>query len=405
MNTASSVIMHLDLDCFFVSVSRLMNPALVGKPVLIGSQGERGVVAACSYEARRYGIHSAMPMKWARRLCPEAYVVQGDYELYARKSDEVTDIIRSYVPVYEKASIDEFYLDLTGMDRFFGCYRWAHDLWKKIRSETGLSSSFGLAINKTVSKIATDVAKPNGSRQVEQNTERAFLAPLSIKRIPMVGDKTYALLRQMGVEKIGTLQQMPLCLLEELLGENGRILWQRAQGIDPTPVRPYTEAKSVSAEHTLDQDTTDMQQLEQILVRMSEQLLFRLRSKQQCASTVVVKIRYSNFDTHTLQKHIAYTACDHRVVPVVRALFHRLYQRRLSVRLVGVRFAGLIHGGQQLSLFEENQQHLCLYHTLDRLRQRYGMHIIGRAATLPAGSCRPHRSGRELSAFSSSLKC
>ena len=153
---SDKTITHLDLDCFFVAVSRLMNPALEGKPVLIGGSSDRGVVAACSYEARRYGIHSAMPMKLAKRLCPEAVIVHGDYEEYTRKSDEVTEIIRENVPVFEKSSIDEFYLDLTGMDRFFGCYKWATELWNKVKKETGLPSSFGLSVNKTVSKVATD---------------------------------------------------------------------------------------------------------------------------------------------------------------------------------------------------------------------------------------------------------
>jgi DNA polymerase-4 len=373
-------IVHLDLDCFFVAVSRLMNPALNGKPVLIGGSSDRGVVAACSYEARKFGIHSAMPMKLAKRLCPEALIVHGDYEMYTKKSEEVTEIIKEKVPLYEKSSVDEFYIDLTGMDRFFGCYQWATALWQKVKKETGLPSSFGLSVNKTVSKIATDDVKPDNNRKVDRGTEKAYLAPMSVKKIPMVGEKTYQALRQMGVEKISTLQQMPLDLMQEVFGENGITIWQKAQGIDETPVIPYSERKSISSEETFDQDTIDVVKMKDILLRMTESLLFQLRTENKLTSCVTVKIRYSNFDTHTMQSRIPYTSCDHHLIPRVKELYDQLYERRMLIRLVGVRFSHLVGGGYQINLFEDSREQIQLYRAMDQLRQRFGSEAVMRAA-------------------------
>jgi DNA polymerase-4 len=373
-------IVHMDLDCFFVAVSRLMNPALNGKPVLIGGSSDRGVVAACSYEARRYGIHSAMPMKLAKRLCPEALIVQGDYEMYSKKSDEVTEIIRGSVPVYEKSSVDEFYIDMTGMEKFFGCQKWATELWQKVKRETGLPSSFGLSVNKTVSKVATDFIKPDNKKVVDRGTEKQFLAPMSVSKIPMVGEKTYHTLKQMGVEKIHTLQQMPVELMQDVFGENGRTIWQKANGIDDTPVIPYSERKSISAEETFDSDTMDVARMKDILIRMTESLLFQLRNENKLTSCVTVKIRYSNFDTHTMQRRIPYTSCDHHVIPLVKELFDKLYERRMLIRLVGVRFSYLVGGGYQINLFEDSLEQIHLYQAVDQLKKRFGDDAIMRAA-------------------------
>ncbi len=380
--TSDRSIVHLDLDCFFVAVSRLMNSALNGKPVLIGGGSDRGVVAACSYEARTFGIHSAMPMKLARRLCPEALIVQGDYEMYTKKSDEVTEIIRERVPLYEKSSIDEFYIDLTGMDRFFGCYKWATELWKKVKEETGLPSSFGLSVNKTVSKVATDYVKPNSNRKVDQGTEKSFLAPLSVNKIPMVGEKTYQLLRQMGIEKILTVQQMPCELMQDVLGENGATIWQKANGIDDTPVVPYSERKSISSEETFEQDTIDIVKLKSILITMTEKLALQLRNENKLTSCITVKIRYSNFDTHTMQHRIPYTNCDHQLIPRVKELFDKLYNRRMLIRLTGVRFSHLVCGGYQINLFEDSEQLINLYQAMDKMRKRCGDDAIQRAVGL-----------------------
>ena len=372
-------IVHMDLDSFFVSVSRLMNPKLIGIPVLVGGNSDRGVVAACSYEARVFGIHSAMPMKIARRLCPEAVIIRGDYDEYGKRSDEVTQIIREGAPVYERSSIDEFYLDITGMDRFFGCYTWATELRHKIKIETGLPISFGMSQNKTVSKIATDEAKPDNQMKIDYGDEKTFLAPLSIKKIPMIGDKTYHLLRNMGIEKVYTLQQMPVELMQNVLGDNGISIWKKANGIDNSPVEPYNERKSISSEETFDKDSTDVVMLKSLLIQMTEKLAFQLRSETKLTACITVKIRYSNFDTHTMQSRIPYSSSDHTLIARVKELFDKLYNRRLLIRLVGVKFSHLVGGGHQINLFEDSEQIISLYQAMDKMRRVYGPHAIERA--------------------------
>ena len=369
----------MDLDSFFVSVSCLEHPKLKGKPVLIGGTSDRGVVASCSYEARAFGVHSAMPMKLARRLCPDAIIVRGDYERYSYFSDMVTDIIRENVPVYEKSSIDEFYIDLSGMDRYFGCYKWATELRQKITKETGLPISFGMSQNKTVSKIATGEAKPNGQQQIDYGNEKTFLAPLPVRKIPMVGEKTSEILRTMGVEKIETVQKMPVELMERVLGDNGIMIWKKANGIDNTPVEPYNERKSLSTEETFDQDTIDVNYLKSLIVAMTEKLAFQLRTEDKLTACVTIKIRYSNFDTHTMQSRIAYTSNDHTLIARAKELFDKLFDRRMLIRLIGVRFSHLVGGGYQINLFEDSEEMIRLYQAMDKLRQRFGDTSIRRA--------------------------
>ncbi|MDP1622561.1 MAG: DNA polymerase IV [Bacteroidales bacterium] len=375
-------IVHLDMDTFFVSVERLLRPELVGKPVIIGGASDRGVVASCSYEARKFGIHSAMPMKMARTLCGDAILVRGDMELYSKYSHTVTEIIAEKAPLYEKASIDEHYLDVTGMDRFFGLQKWTHELRESIIKNTGLPISFGLSVNKTVSKIATGEAKPNGELYVGPGAVQPFLAPLSIRKIPMIGEKTYRLLRSMGVVTIDTLSHIPVDMLERVMGRNGIVIWEKANGIDRTPIYPYHEAKSVSTENTFEQDSIDIVRMKEILVKMVEKISFELRDKQKLTSCVTVKIRYSNFDTHTLQQHVPYTAFDHQLIPVVKNLFDRLYQRRMLIRLIGVRFSSLISGNPQLNMFDDNVEMVNLYQALDRIRRKYGQKIVRRGVAI-----------------------
>ncbi|GAB1417342.1 DNA polymerase IV [Bacteroidales bacterium] len=370
----------MDLDTFFVSVERLINPLLVGRPVIIGGMSDRGVVAGCSYEARRFGVHSAMPMRMAKQLCSQAVFIRGDMELYSRYSRLVTEIIAASAPLYEKASIDEHYLDLTGMDRFFGCYKWTHELREQIIRHTGLPISFGLSANKTVSKIATGQAKPNGELQIVPSGINRFLDPLSIRKIPMVGDVGYRLLRSMGVATIGTLRQVPPVMMEQVMGKNGLIIWRKANGIDPTPVQPYAEQKSLSTEHTFEQDTTDVLMLRQMLSAMVEKLAFEMRTKEKLAGCITVKIRYANFDTHSQQKRIAFTAFDHVLLSTALELFNKLYQRRMLIRLIGVRLSDLVGGSQQLDIFDETPQMAGLYQAMDRIRLRFGPEAIGRAA-------------------------
>ncbi|RIW17341.1 DNA polymerase IV [Algoriphagus lacus] len=378
-------IAHMDLDSFFVSVERLFDSRLNGKPILIGGSGDRGVVASCSYEARKFGVHSAMPMRTARQLCPEALIIRGDFEKYSQKSHEVTEIIRENVPLFEKSSIDEFYIDMTGMDRFFGCFKLAHEIRQKIIKETGLPISLGLSENKTVSKVATGEAKPNNEKQVPFGEEKPFLAPLSVRKIPMIGEKTSQTLYSMGVKKVHTLQQMPAQLLEATFGKNGTMIWEKANGIDRSPVTPYSEAKSVSSENTFEQDTIDVKLLEATLVAMTEQLSSKLRQNRQLTSCVSVKIRYSDFDTHTVQQRIPYTSADHTLLPVVKELFRKLYSRRLLIRLIGVRFSALVYGNYQIKLFEDTQEQINLYQALDRLNVKYGDKTVCRAVAMGVG--------------------
>ena len=334
MISKNRAIVHMDLDTFFVSCERLLDSKLIGKPVLIGGTSDRGVVASCSYEARKFGIHSAMPMRMAKQLCPEAIVLRGNSGIYTNFSKNVTDVIKESVPLYEKTSIDEFYIDLTGMDKFFGCHKLASELRQRITKETGLPISFGLSINKTVSKIATGEAKPDNEIRVISGNEKPFLAPLSVKKIPMVGSVTYKSLCDLGVKRIKTLQEMPMELMYKVLGKNGLSIWKKANGIDNSPVVQYHERKSISTERTFNKDTTDINKLKSIVIAMSENLAYQLRRGNKLTACVVFKIRYSDFQTYTQQKRIPYSSMDHSIIPVVMELFDKLYNRRLLVRLV-----------------------------------------------------------------------
>lgn len=375
-------IVHIDLDTFFVSCERLLNPELNNKPVLVGGTGGRGVVAACSYEARTYGIYSAMPMRMAQMLCPEAIVIRGNSSIYSKFSDTITEIIKARSPLYEKSSIDEFYIDMTGMDRFHGTYKWAIDLRNRIIKETRLPISFALSSNKTVSKVGTGEAKPNNHIRIENGHEKTFLAPLPVKKIPMVGDKTNKTLIGLGIKYIKTLQEMPLELLERVLGKNGVVLWKKAQGIDNTPVVPYHERKSISSSLTLGKDTIDVRQLKSILTAMVEKLAFYLRNGNKVTSCVTVTVLYSDFDTKTRQKRITYTSLDHTLLQTVMELFDQLYDRRVLVRLVGVRYSHLLGGGYQMNLFEDNERYVKLYQAMDKIRNRYGQNSVLRSVTM-----------------------
>ncbi|MBI1193155.1 MAG: DNA polymerase IV [Bacteroidetes bacterium] len=386
---ADRAILHLDLDAFFVSVEVLRDSRLKGRPLIVGGKGGRGVVAACSYEARRFGVHSAMPMKLAMRLCPNALVISGDMEAYSKYSRLVTDIIADHAPLFEKSSIDEFYLDLSGMDRFHGSYGWASDLRKTITAETGLPISFGLSVNKMVSKVATNEAKPNGQLLVPRGTEREFIAPMSIGKLPMVGEKTFRFLRGMGIAQVQTLREMPLELLEQLMGKSGGELWRRANAIDDSPVVPHTEAKSLSTERTFQQDTMDIRFLKSLLVTMVEKLAFKLREQQKLTGCLTVKIRYSSFDTVSRQAHLTYTAADHVLLHKAEELFDKLYDRRLLIRLLGVRLSDLVQGHQQIDLFDDTPEYIRLYQAMDRMRSKHGANKLMRAVGLGLVSARP----------------
>lgn len=375
-------LIHIDLDTFFVSCERLLDSRLNGKPILIGGTSDRGVVASCSYEAREYGIHSAMPMKLAQQLCPHAIVIKGNGGTYGKYSQMVTEIIEEESPVFEKSSIDEFYIDVTGMDKYFGCYKWAQELRARIRKETGLPLSFGLSTSKVVSKITTGEAKPDGHKQILPGEEKAFLAPLSVKKIPGVGDATYKLMRDMGIEKIKTLQEMPVELMEKVLGKNGVSIWKKANGLDRSPVIPFHEKKSISSSLTFERDTIDVTRLKEILTTMAEKLSFYLRNGNKLTSCVTVTVRYSDFDTRTRQERIPFTSCDHTLIKTTQDLFDKLYDRRVLCRLVGVRFSHLVEGGHQINLFEDSEEMIKLYQAMDKIRNKYGQEAVQRAVAM-----------------------
>ena len=374
-------IAHLDLDTFFVSCERLQNSKLNGIPVIIGG-GDRGVVASCSYEARYFGVRSAMPIRMALKLCPEAKVIKGDHERYSKLSNEVTEIIQEKVPLVEKASIDEFYLDLTGMDRFFGCYQWTTEVAESIKKNTGLPISFAVSANKTVAKIGTGEAKPLGRIEIPNREIQPFLNPLSIKKIPMVGNVTFQLLSRIGIRQIKTLAEMPVDVLQQMIGKNGAELWKKANGIDDSPVVPYSERKSLSAEHTFAQDSIDLENMRSLISGMVEQLAFQLRQEKWLTSVVTVKIRYANFDTETKQCRVSYTSADHTLLKYALELFKKLYTRRMRLRLIGIRFSGLVHGCHQMDLFEDTEELMNLYQSMDRMKNRFGKTAVGRASGL-----------------------
>ncbi len=376
------LIAHLDLDSFFVSVECLKNPVLTGKPLLVGGSGDRGVVAACSYEARRFGIHSAMPMKLAKRLCPHALVISGDMEDYSKYSKLVTEILTDKVPLFEKSSIDEFYVDLSGMDKFHSSRLFTADLKKTITNESGLSISYAMASNKLVSKVATNEVKPNGQMEIPFGEEKTFLASLPVAKLPGVGKETSQLLERMGVETIRTLSEIPDVMLYKLLGKNGKNLWRKANGIDETPVIPYKEQKSISTEQTFRTDTIDTSFLYAQLVRMTESIAFELRQQNKLTGCVTIKLRYANFDTVTRQSNIAFTAADHILLAMAKRLLDQLYDRRMLVRLLGIRFTQLIPGNYQISLFDDTQEMIRLYQAIDSIKASYGEGGVIRARGL-----------------------
>lgn len=372
-------IVHYDLDSFFVSVERLKHPELIGKPVVVGGTSERGVVASASYEARKFGVHSAMSSVMAKRLCPDAIFVKGDYESYSKYSSEVAKIITGSVPLVEQASIDEFYCDFTGMEKYYGCFKYATELKSRITKETGLNTTFGLSTNRTVSKVATNEVKPNGKLQILAGKEKDFLFPLGVQKLPGIGDVTTKALQGMGIYNIATLARTPIWVLESVFGKNGRAFLDKANGIDNSPIVATHDQKSFSKELTFHEDTTDVVKLKSLLVHMVEGLTFDLRQQVKCTGTISVKVRYSNFDTHTRQVNIFYTSDDSVIIEKVLELFDKLYDRRLLIRLVGVRLSKLVQGYSQIRLFDDSSKLAPLYTAMDVLKQKYGEKIIGRA--------------------------
>jgi DNA polymerase-4 len=374
------IIAHFDLDSFFVSVEVVNNPALKGLPVIVGGK-ERGVVAACSYEARKFGIHSAMPSKKAFQLCPQAIVISGNYSEYSKYSRWVTEIIASKAPLFEKASVDEFYLDLTGMDKFFNPLQWTVDLRQQIIKETGLPISFGLASNKMMAKIATNAAKPNGYLQIPFGKEKEFLAPLSVDKIPGVGDQTHEVLKSIGIKTIGDVSLRAPEELEERLGKWGIDLWQKSNGIHTREVTQYHEAKSISSENTFNENTTDVNFLLSEVVRMTEKIAFELRQDGKVAGCVAIKLRYPDFETTTKQTTMPYTCADDEIIPVVKDLFKKSYRKGAAIRLLGVRLSELTNEAIQTNLFDDMPSKSDLYKAIDAVKNKFGKSKLKRASS------------------------
>jgi DNA polymerase IV len=375
-------IIHMDQDAFFVSVEVRKNPDLIGKPVIIGGTSDRGVVASCSYEARKFGVHSAMSSRMAKILCPHAIFVKGNMDEYSKASHEITEILKERVPVIEKASIDEHYIDMSGMDRFHNTLKYAHELRETVIRETHLPISFGLSVNKTVSKMATNECKPNGELNIERLEVQDFLNPLSIRKIPGLGAKTFVKLSDMGVKKIFTLSQIHPEQMVSILGKNGLILLQKAKGIDNSPVIPYHEQKSLGTQCTFKSDTIDVEMINNLLTSMVMNLAFELRQKRKLAACITVTIRYSDFEDVTKQASIPYTSLDSVLIQKAKELFKQVYQKRMLLRLVGVRLSNLVSGYEQMNLYSTSEEHYTLCQALDKIRRRFGQKSISLASTV-----------------------
>ena len=372
----------MDQDAFFVSVEIRKNSSLKNKPVIIGGTSDRGVVASCSYEARKFGIHSAMPSRMAKLLCPHAIFVKGNMDEYTKASQEITSIVAEKVPLFEKASIDEHYIDLTGMERYFGSMKFAQELRRYIMSETGLPISFGLSVNKTVSKMATNESKPGGEREVCQDSVQSFLNPLSIKKIPGLGSATYIKLSEMGVRYIHKLIKIPPEMMLRIMGQSGLTLWQKANGVDLSPVVPYREQKSIGTQSTFEADSMDVTAIKELLATMVTNIAYELRQNCKLTACITVTIRYANFETVTKQASIPYTSLDHILISKAKELFDTVYNRRMLLRLVGVKLSHLVGGYEQIDLYNTSEKRYNLYQVMDKIRNRYGGDAVQLASSL-----------------------
>ncbi|MGZ8509019.1 MAG: DNA polymerase IV [Chitinophagaceae bacterium] len=375
-------IAHFDLDSFFVAVEIINDPSLKGKGIIVGGTSDRGVVSTCSYEARKFGVHSAMPMRTAMKLCPHAILLHGTRGQYSKYSRWVTDIIASKVPMFEKASIDEFYCDLTGMDKFFNISQYTRELRELIIKETGLPISCGLSSAKFISKIATNEAKPNGFLEVPHGKEKEFLWPLKIEKINGVGKQTEQQLKNFGIYTIEDIARTPVKLLEKYVGSWGLSLWQKAHGIGSADIETDWEQKSMSRENTFHENIKAIDLLYSELVRLTEQNAYDLRSDEKLTGCITVKIRYPDFETVSRQETIDYTSLDDQLIAKVKDLFNKLYRKDQPVRLLGVRFSQLIPFTMQMNLFNNNEEKLNLYKAVDNIKDRFGGKSIIKAVTV-----------------------
>jgi len=372
-------IAHFDLDSFFVSVELLLQPELKGKPVIVGGSANRGVVSTCSYEARKFGVHSAMPMATAMKLCPQAIVLKGTYQQYSYYSKMVTDIIASKVPLFQKASIDEFYCDLTGMDRFFNVSQYTQQLRTFIIKETGLPISCGLSSAKFISKMATNEAKPNGFLEIPHGKEKEFLWPMGIEKINGVGKQTEQRLRNIGLHTIKDIAQTPVAILEKKLGKWGQELWQKAQGLGSAELTTEWNQKSMSHETTFHENQTNIAFIHSQLVRLTEKNAYDLRQDEKLTGCLTVKIRYDDFETTNKQESIPYTSLDDELIEKAKDIFNKFYQRGRAIRLIGIRFSQLVDTGMQMNLFNDQHNKLNLYKAVDDIKNRFGDKLVSKA--------------------------
>ncbi len=391
-----SQILHLDLDSFFVSVERLFDPSLNGKPVIVGGTSTRGVVSSCSYEARKFGVHSAMSTSKAKKLCPHAIFLWGRMNDYSTYSKMVTDIIAARAPLFEKASIDEFYVDLTGMEKYFGTYKWATELRQAIIAETNLPISWGLSINKMLAKMATNEAKPNGQHMIEIGREQEFLDPKPVGKIPFCGEKTEKFLNDKGVKTIYDLRQFSREALYNWMGKSGIDLWERAHGRATSTLQPYHEPKSMSSERTFDADTNDAEWLKKVIIALTEKLAFELREEKKLTSCVAIKIRYSDFETHTKQLAIPITTNSKLLTEKAIHLFNEFFDANRKVRLLGVKFSSLEDGSYQINLFDDREKDILLYKAIDEMKTKHGKEKLVLAQNLNIGNVKRNDPKAEL---------
>ena len=380
-------IMHIDLDAFFVSVEQVLNPELKGKPVVVGGRPERrGVVAAASYEARAFGLHSGMPLITASRLCPQAIFIEGNFHRYREASEKFMAILADFSPFIEPMGLDEAYLDTTGFESIHGsASRMAEKIRKRVQDELGLAASVGIASCKIVAKVASDQAKPDGLLEVPGGTERSFLNPLPVARLPGIGKKTEPILKGLGINTIGQLSNIPLSTLKSHFGIYGEMLHNHANGIDESKVEPPGEAKSISRETTFGEDTRDSSFLQATLNYLSERVGSQLRELGKQARCVTLKLRYADFTTTTRQQTLSQpTDADQAIFAMGRRLLEKeLAVEKQAVRLIGIGVANLVEAGRQPDMLDINaRRREKLNITIDRIRKKYGFTAIQTGRTL-----------------------
>ncbi|MCF8268236.1 MAG: DNA polymerase IV [Ignavibacteriales bacterium] len=374
-----SVIFHLDLDAFFVSVERILDPSLEDKPVIVGGDPHgRGVVTACSYEAREYGLHSAMPIRNAFRLCPHGIYLHGHFEEYVRFSDLVRNILEPYAPVMQQASIDEFYMDFTGCGKIYGhplyfASRIQEEIWNKLK----LPCSIGIASNKTVAKISSDFMKPHGITYVVPGQEKYFLAPLPVEAIPGVGKVTLGIMHSKGIKKVADILRLPENYWESSMGKAGSDLYRKAKGEGKQFISPPQERKSISKERTFNDDIVDKTEIEGYLFKLTGKVCQSLRDYDWMASTISIKLRYSDFSTLTRARTIDPTDDDEAIFETARTLFHQAYTRRVGVRLIGIHLTNFEEYSYQESLFTNHREiRKRMLRAVSKIRDKFGYKSI-----------------------------